>query len=152
MYSQLENKGFEFSKDGQVIVDMMGSGFFDRLKEKQESLYLNLNQLSTFQRQCFVINDLLIEKKKCFWKCISSRKKFRFLINKVPQRIQSKKIFQLVLMSVSTDSRLLGNCLRVKKGNVQTTRYSLQTCVKNWSDCKLLLLEIHEKCLSPAQG
>lgn len=48
VYSQLENKGFEFSEDGQVIVDMMGSGFFDRLKEKQERLYLNLNQLSTF--------------------------------------------------------------------------------------------------------
>lgn len=51
-----------FKEDEQAIADAIGIVFLNRLKENQENLYLDLN-LSTFQRQYFVINHLLIEKK-----------------------------------------------------------------------------------------
>ena len=54
------------------------------------------------------MNDLLIEEK-LFLKVYERKSKFRYVIKKGPQKMSSKKISQLVLMSYSMALRLLEN-------------------------------------------
>ena len=56
--------------------------FFGELQEKKYKFQLDLN-LSNFQMQCHVINDILMNKKLFLW-VYELRKKFRYLIKKVP--------------------------------------------------------------------
>ena len=58
-----------------------GEIFFKKLKPKKESLQFYLN-LCTFETQCQVVNDLLMEKK-LFLRLYEFRKRFCYLIKKV---------------------------------------------------------------------
>ena len=81
----LEKKAdFEFCQDENLLAEDFGRNFFDELKEKKESLRLGLS-LSTFQAQCHVTNDLLINKR-LFLRVYELRKKFRYLIKTIPQK------------------------------------------------------------------
>ena len=79
----LQNKEkFEFGQSDAKFIAMFGQIFFDELQEKKYKLQLDLN-LSNFQMQCHVINDILMNKKLFLW-VYELRKKFRYLIKKVP--------------------------------------------------------------------
>ena len=91
----------------------MGSAFFNRLKEKQESLYLDLN-LSTFQRQCFLINDLLIEKKM-FLRVHELRKKFRYLVKKVLQKNQVQQDLSACFEEPSNGFEIVGKLIEIER-------------------------------------
>lgn len=59
----LQNKEkFEFGQSDAKFIAMFGQIFFDELQEKKYKLQLDLN-LSNFQMQCRVINDILMNKK-----------------------------------------------------------------------------------------
>lgn len=75
--------------DEQMIADLTGSGLFNSLEEKRDSICLDKN-LWTFQQQRFVLNDLLIEKKMFLIVC-GFNKKFCSMIKNGLQKNQVHK-------------------------------------------------------------
>ena len=80
---QDKKKDFEFCQDRAKLIEVFGRNSFEKLEAKKESLCLDLS-LSTFQPQCHVINDLLMNKN-LFLRVHECRKMFRYLFKKVPQ-------------------------------------------------------------------
>ena len=87
-----EKEDFDFHQDKYRLVEVFGQDFSDKLEAKKESLRLDLS-LSTLETHCHLINDLLMSKT-LFLRVYRLRKKFRYLIKKVPQ---NKNIFQKYL-------------------------------------------------------
>lgn len=114
IYVLLEKKdSFEFCEDEKEIESVIGSEFFARLKEKQDELYLDLN-ISIFQQQCLVINNLLLEKN-LFLSVYELRKKFHYLIKKGKKKMKFRNIFRSVLRSDLTVLKLSKNCSKMKR-------------------------------------
>lgn len=69
--------------------------FFDKPNQKRNIIYLELN-LSTFEQQCQMLNDLLMEKKLFLSMC-KLRKTFCYLIKKnTPKKSGTKDFFACV--------------------------------------------------------
>ena len=73
-------EGLDFCQDEEKLREVLGQDFLEKLKSKTKSLQFDLS-LCTFETQCQVVNDLLIEKK-LFLQVYKFRKKFRYLIKK----------------------------------------------------------------------
>ena len=83
-YSKQEDKEeFEFRRDKQKLADVIGQEIFDKLESKKEFLQLDLS-LVTFEAQCHLVNDLLMSEN-LFLRVYELRKKFCYLIKKVPK-------------------------------------------------------------------
>ena len=63
----------------------MGKDFYDRLKDKNLELVLDL-KLSHFQRQCHGSNNFIFEKKEFFLRVYKPKIKFRYIIKKGHQK------------------------------------------------------------------
>ena len=68
--------------------------FFDKLNQKRNIIYLELN-LSTFEQQCQMLNNLLMEKN-CFLVCTNLCTSFATWSKKTLQKNQVQKIFSPV--------------------------------------------------------
>ena len=80
----LEKKeDFDFSQDEERLREVLGRNFSENLKLKKHSLLLGLS-LSTFETQCHLVNDLLMEKNLLL-RVYEFRKKFCYLIKKIPR-------------------------------------------------------------------
>ena len=84
------------------LLKFLGEIFFEKLEAKKESLRLYLSLL-TFQAQCLVIKDLLMNKN-LFGRVYELRKKFRYLIKNAPQ---NKNVVQRDLWAY-VEERLYG--------------------------------------------
>ena len=83
-YSRLvEKENFEFCQDKEKLVEVFGRDFFDKLQVKKGQLQLDLS-VSTFEVIRHVVNGLLMTKKR-FLRGYELRKKFRYLIKKMPK-------------------------------------------------------------------
>ena len=83
-YHLLEKKeDFDFSQDEERLREVLGRNFSENLKLKKYSLQLDLS-LSTFETQCHLFNDLLMEKNLLL-RVYEFRKKFCYLIKKIPR-------------------------------------------------------------------
>ena len=78
-----EKETLDFCWDQQKFGEVLGQDFFERLEVKKQKLQFDL-RLSTFETQCHVVNDLLISKN-LFLRVHELRKKFCYLIKKVPK-------------------------------------------------------------------
>ena len=78
-----DKEEFEFCRDKQKLADVIGQEIFDKLKSKKEFLKLDMS-LVTFETQCHMINDLLMSENLLL-RVYELRKKFRYLIKKVPK-------------------------------------------------------------------
>ena len=74
---------FEFCREKQKLADVIGQEIFDKLESKKAFLQLDLS-LVTFEMQCHMINDLLMSQNLLL-RVYELRKKFRYLIKKVPK-------------------------------------------------------------------
>ena len=96
-----KNEDFDFCQDEERLRQVFGLNFFETLKLKKHSLQLDLS-LSTFETQCHMINDLLMEEQ-FFLRVYKFRKKFCYLIKKMPKgKTLSGGSFQPALRSVLT--------------------------------------------------
>ena len=84
-----KKEGFDFCQDRNKLIEVFEQNFFEKREAKKESLRLDLSLL-TFQEQCHVINDLLMNKN-IFLRVHELKKEFGYLIKKVPQ---NKNIIQ----------------------------------------------------------
>ena len=78
---------FEFCQDNDKFLQVFGENVLNKLKLLKPELRLNLC-LGTFESQCHITNDLLMEKN-LFLRVYGFRKKFRYLIKKLPKRENS---------------------------------------------------------------
>ena len=91
---------FDFCQNEEKLREVLGQIFFQKLKSETESLQFDLS-LCTFEIQCQVVNDLLMEKK-LFLRVYEFRKNFCYLIKVVfvfpqlPQALQVEKITTLL--------------------------------------------------------
>ena len=80
---------FEFCQDNDTFLQVFGEKFFNKLQLLKPELRLNLC-LGTFESQCHIINDLLMEKN-LFLRVYELSKKFGYLIKKLPKSKNSVK-------------------------------------------------------------
>ena len=101
-YHLLKKKeDFDFRQDQERLCEISGWNFFENLKLKKHSLQLDLS-FSAFETQCHFVNDLSMEKN-LFLRVYEFRKKFRYLIKKMPRgKTRFRGNFQPALRSVST--------------------------------------------------
>ena len=84
-YFKLKGLEADFSDDLQAFLEKM---FLEQLEEKRPELFLDLN-IHTLERQCHMINDLLLSKN-LFIRVFEQRKKFKYLIKKSPKKNEIK--------------------------------------------------------------
>ena len=83
-YTLLNNKDeFEFCQDNDKCLQVFGKNILNKLTLLKPELRLNLC-FGTFESQCHIINDLLMENN-LFLRVYEPRKKFRYLIKKLPK-------------------------------------------------------------------
>ena len=66
---------FDFCQDEEKFCEVFGRDFFKKLKSNKESLQLDSN-LCTFGTICYIVNELLMEKKNYFCGFMSLEKYF----------------------------------------------------------------------------
>ena len=82
---------FDFFEDKERLKNVLGCDFMEELNEKRDSLFLELN-LFTFEQQCQMLNDLLMDKK-LFLKVSELKKKIRYLNKKTrPKNLAQKNL------------------------------------------------------------
>ena len=77
-----KKEDFDFCQEEKILTNVLGVDLFGDLKSKKQILQLDLS-ICTFETQCHVINDLLMERK-LFLRVYELRKKFRYMIRKIP--------------------------------------------------------------------
>ena len=82
----MKREKVDFSDDLQEFLETM---FLEQLEEKRPDLFLDFN-IHTLERQCHMINDLLLSKN-LFFRVFEQRKKLRYLIKKSPTKIEVKR-------------------------------------------------------------
>lgn len=75
---------FEFSKDEETLVRVLRQNLFEMLSGERANLFLDFN-LSTVQRHCQVVNNILVEKN-LFLSVYELKKNFCYLIKKRIQK------------------------------------------------------------------
>ena len=103
-YFKLKGKDDDFSDDLQAF---LGTMFLEQLEEKRSEMFLDLN-IQTLERQCHMINDVLLSKN-LFLRVFEKRKQFRYVIKKLRTKNEVK--------------RELSSCIKERFNGFQVVRH-----------------------------
>ena len=85
-YFKLKDPNADFPDDLEAL---LGMTFLEQLERIRPKLFLGLN-IETLERQCYMINHLLLSKN-LFLRILEKRIKFRYLIKKAPTKNEVKR-------------------------------------------------------------